>query len=100
MSLTCTIKTLLSKNPYSKNQKISIIILNYYSNKKPGMIKKQPPIPSTEKPVPKPLPEIDPADIELEPELKPEEELDIIPDEEDPLLSPPPYEEPAPGEGP
>jgi len=64
------------------------------------MIKKQTQIAPAEKPVPKPLPEIDPADIEPEPELTPEEALDLVPDEEDPLVSPPPYEEPAPGEGP
>ena len=64
------------------------------------MIKKQLFIPPKEKPVPPPLPEIDPADIEQEPELRPEEELDIVPDDEDPFESPPAYEPPEPGEGP
>ncbi len=42
-------------------------------------------------------PEIDPAEIPAIPIL-PEEELDIIPDEE--LFEPPAYEAPEPGEGP
>ena len=64
------------------------------------MIKKQPPIPPAEKPAVKPPLEIDPADIEQEPELTPAEKLDLIPDDEDPFASPPPYEDPVPGEGP
>lgn len=42
-------------------------------------------------------PEMDPAEIPAIP-LKPEEELDIIPDEE--AYEPPSYEAPEPGEGP
>jgi hypothetical protein len=57
-------------------------------------------IPPKQKPVSEPLPDVDPADMEQEPELKPEEEPDIIPDEENPISAPPPYEPPAPGEGP
>lgn len=54
--------------------------------------KKTPNIPSIEI-----SPEMDPSDIPAIP-LKPEEELDIIPDDE--LLETPPYEAPEPGEGP
>ena len=53
---------------------------------------KQKPIPGTEI-----NPEIDPAEIPAFP-VKPEEELDFIPDEE--LYEPPAYETPEPGEGP
>ena len=42
-------------------------------------------------------PEMDPAEIPAIP-VKPEEELDFIPDEE--FYEPPPYEAPDPGEGP
>lgn len=45
-------------------------------------------------------PEADPSDMPVIP-LLPEEELDLIPDVEDELLeTPPPDEEPEPGEGP
>lgn len=42
-------------------------------------------------------PEMDPSEIPAIP-LKPEEELDVIPDEEE--FEPPAYETPEPGEGP
>jgi len=62
------------------------------------MPKKQSPSTPFITPTPGRLPETPPEEITEIP-VPPEEELDILPDEEDPVEDTP-YEDPAPGEGP